>query len=1082
MTLADLSIKRPVFITAIVTILLVVGYMAMRKMPVDLFPNVTFPIVMVNTVYPGAGPEEVEVLVSKVLEEEMSTLTGIKSLRSINNEGVSTVVAEFTLETDIKYAEQQIRDKVSSAKRKLPSDIEESVIRRMDPADQPILIMSLSADLPEADLYDVAEYQVKPRLEQVNQVGLVEIIGGRKREIHVELDREKLKAYELSASTISNRIGAAGQNIPAGKFEGGKDETVMRTLGQFQTIKDIETVVVSFLGNDRPVTVKDVGQVRETVQDQKSKAYMNGNKSVFLMLYRQSGANTVAVADGVKKSISKINDSLKSSNIKADLQVVRDGANPIRANLYDVQESILIGVILTIIVVYFFLGSGRSTFITGLALPNSLIGAFFLMSLAGFSINVMSLLALSLAVGLLIDDAIVVRENIFRHAEMGKDPIKAASDGTKEVLMAVIATTMAVISVFAPMGFLSGVVGQFFKEFALTICFAMVISLFDAVTMAPMLSAYFGGAHGHGQAKKSTGIWANTMGRLLKAFDRFQSWLEDIYENVIRMTLKRPFLVIGAAIAIFAASIFSLKFVSKTFLPAQDTGEFSLSIETPPGTSLDGMSDEATKVDTVLRSNSEVLTSVMFVGGQNGQPNMATFFVNMVPRKDRKVNTTEFKERVREQMKQFAHLRPLVKDVDMMGGGIRPFTINIVGTDLKKIEEVSSQVLAKLKNHPALVDVDTGYRPGKPEFQVVPNKQRAEQLGISTTTMGMELRTLLEGATPAVFRQKGEEYDIRVRLRPEQRDLQTSFNQIYIPNVNQSLVLLKNVADPVKTTGPANITRQDRARYIQIGADINPKGPGLGAVMEDVKKMFETDIKLPPDMRYVFVGQAESFQELMASVVVAVFLGVLLIYLVLASLYESFVTPITILLVLPLAACGAFFALLIANESLNMFSMIGCIMLLGVATKNSILLVDYTNQLIQEGRTMADAIIYAGRVRLRPILMTTLALIAGMLPIAIGLNEASKQRTAMGVAVIGGLISSTLLTLVVVPAAFSYFERFRRWSLKKAHRIAGIEDLMKDAEARGSGTMDVAGAAGVVGSAAVHEVSSNGKDTNELSK
>lgn len=1045
MSLADLSIKRPVFITAIVTILIVVGVIAFKRMAVDMFPDVTFPIVTVTTIYPGAGPEEVETLVSKIYEEEMSTVTGIKTLRSTNAEGVSTVIAEFTLETDIKYAEQQIRDKVTSAKRKLPTDIEEPIIRRLDPADQPILIISLSADLPEAKLYDIAENQVKPKLEQLNQVGLVEIIGGRKREIHVELDRNKLKLHEASATSVSNRISSAGQNIPAGKVEGSKQETVVRTLGQFQSIKDIESVVVSFLGNDVPVTVSQVGRVVDTVEDQKSKAFINGEKSVFLMLYRQSGANTIAVADNVKKNIAKINDSLQVGDSKAKLQVVRDGANPIRANVFDVQESILIGIILTIIVVYFFLGSGRSTFITGLALPNSLIGAFLLMLIAGFTINIMTLLALSLAVGLLIDDAIVVRENIFRHGEMGKDPIRAASDGTKEVLMAVIATTMAVIAVFAPMGFLAGVVGQFFREFALTICFAMVISLFDAVTMAPMLSAYFGGGAGHGHTGGGTGIWANTMGRLLKSFDRFQSKLEDIYENILRWTLQHPLKVLLGATIIFVISIGSLKFIPKTFLPPQDTGEFSVSIDMPPGTSLEAMSEVAVKIDETMRANKEVLTSVMFIGGQTGQSNVATFFVNLVPSKERKMNTSEFKNVIREQLKPFAYARPLVKDVDMVGGGLRPFTLNIVGTDLKKIEEISNKLLAKLKNHPALVDVDTAYRPGKPEFQVVPDKRLAERLGVATNTMGLELRTLVEGSTPAVFREAGEEYDIRVRLQPDQRDLQATFNQVYVPNVNQSLVLLKNVSKPVATTGPASITRQDRARYIQIGADINPTGPGMAAAMADVKKFFETEEKLPSDMKYMFVGQAESFQELIDSVLIAVILGALLIYLVLASLYESFVTPITILLVLPLAACGAFFALLIMNESLNMFSMIGCVMLLGVATKNSILLVDYTNQLLAEGKDMAESVIQAGRVRLRPILMTTLALIAGMLPIAIGLNEASKQRTAMGVAVVGGLISSTLLTLVVVPAAFSYFERFRRWSLKKAHKLAGIEGLM-DAE------------------------------------
>lgn len=1050
MTLADLSIKRPVFITAIVTILLVVGVMAFKRMAVDMFPDVTLPIVTVTTLYPGAGPEEVETLVSKVYEEEMSTVTGIKTLRSMNSEGVSTVIAEFTLETDLKYAEQQVRDKVSTAKRKLPTDIQEPIIRRLDPADQPILIISLAADLPEAELFDVAENQVKPQLEQINQVGLVEIIGGRKREIHVELDRNKLKNYETSASAVSARIAAAGQNVPAGKVEGPAKETVIRTLGQFQSIKDIESVVVSFLGNDVPVTVNEVGRVVESMEDQKSRAYINGQKSIFLMVFRQSGANTIAVADNVKKSISKINDSLQTGTTKAKLTVVRDGAKPIRDNVFDVQEAILIGIILTILVVYFFLGSGRSTFITGLALPNSLIGAFFLMTLAGFTINIMTLLALSLAVGLLIDDAIVVRENIFRHGEMGKNPIKAASDGTKEVMMAVIATTMAVIAVFAPMGFLAGVVGQFFREFALTVCFAMLISLFDAVTMAPMLSAYFGGGAGHGHTG-GNGIWSKTMGRVLKAFDRFQTWLEDIYEAVLKWTLKHPIKIIVGSMAIFVFSLWTVKFIPKTFLPPADTGEFTVSVDMPPGTSMDAMTEVARKIDEKMRSNKEILSSVMFIGGQSGQSNVATFFVNLVPSKERNVNTSEFKAIVREQLKEFAFARPLVKDVDLMGAGQRPFTLNIVGTDMKQIEEVSNKVLEKLKNHPALVDADTAYRPGKPEFQVVPDKRRAERLGVATTAMGLELRTLVEGTTPAVFREKGEEYDIRVRLRPDQRDLQANFNQIYVPNVNNSLVLLKNVADPVVTTGPASISRQDRARYIQIGADIAPKGPGMGAAMADVQKMFETEIKLPPDMRYQFVGQAESFQELISSVLAAALLGILLIYLVLASLYESFVTPMTILLVLPLAACGAFFALLITGESLNIFSMIGCIMLLGVATKNSILLVDYTNQLLGEGRTMADAVVEAGRVRLRPILMTTLALIAGMLPIAIGLNEASKQRTAMGVAVVGGLISSTLLTLVVVPAAFSYFERFRRWSLKKAHKLAKIEGLMDSPDQAGSG-------------------------------
>lgn len=1041
MSLADLSIKRPVFVTALAVILVAVGLLSMKKMPVDQFPDVTFPIVIVSTTYAGAGPEEVETLVSKILEEEISTVTGIKRLSSNNIEGLSTVIAEFTLETDLKYAEQQIRDKTSSARPRLPDDIEEPVIRRIDPADQPIMILGVKANLKEAELFDLADNVIKPRIEQVNNVGKVEIIGGREREIQVQLDRNKLKDFEISATQVVGRINAVGQNIPAGKKEGEQNETVFRTLGEFKDIKDIANVVVSFLGNDVPVTVSNVGKVVDTVKDEKARAYLNGEQALFIGVYRQSGANTVAVADNIKKRVDKMKDEVAQLSPGAEVSVVRDGAKPIRANVDDVKEAIIIGVFLTIFVVFFFLGSAKSTFITGLALPNSLIGAFFLMSIAGFSINIMSLLALSLAVGLLIDDAIVVRENIFRHVEMGKSSIRAASEGTKEVMLAVIATTFAVIAVFAPIGFLDGMVGQFFKEFGLTVCFVMIISLFDALTMAPMLSAYFAGNSDH--KKESTNFFSRMIDKPLKAFDRFQTWLENIYENVLEWTIRHPIKVIGSGLLLFFISLYAAKFIPKTFLPPQDQGEFMVTLEMPPGTSLEGMAQLSQKADQTLRENKEIQYSILMIGS-SGKPNSATFYITLVPGNERSVNTTGMKDRVREQMKIYKDANPIISDISIAGGGERPFNLNIIGSDLKELEDISMKVFEKLKNHPGLLDVDIGFRPGKPEFQVVPDKQRAERLGVLTTMIGAELRTHIEGTEAAVFREKGEEYDIRVRLQDDQRDLKAAFDQIYVPNVNQSLVRLKDVAAPVETTGPSDITRQDRGRYIQIRADVSPTGPGMAAVISDINTLLTDEIKLPPGMRYGFTGQAESFQELMTNMVVAVLLGVLFIYLVLASLYESFVTPFTIMMVLPLAACGAFFALLMTMESLNIFSMIGCVMLLGVATKNSILLVDYTNQLLAEGMSYADAVVKAGKVRLRPILMTSIALIAGMLPIAIGLNEASKQRTSMGVAIIGGVISSTLLTLLVVPAAFSYMERFRIWSLAKVKKIVGVDTDLEE--------------------------------------
>ncbi|NDD05097.1 MAG: efflux RND transporter permease subunit, partial [Proteobacteria bacterium] len=433
MNLADLSIKRPIFITCIVLAIIVLGFLSMKKLGVDLFPDVTFPVVTVTTVYPGAGPAEVETLVSKVFEEEISTVSGIKRLSSRNSEGVSVVIAEFNLETDVKYAEQQIRDRVSSAKRKLPTETKEPTIRRIDPADQPIIVLSLSADLPAGKLFDLASEVIRPRFEQINQVGLVSIQGGRKREVRVELDRKKLQSYEISASQVVQAIKATGMNIPAGKVTETSKDIVYRTLGEFRNVDDVAATVVSFIGNDVPVRVGQLGRVVDELEDEKTRSYLNGKKALFLRVYRQSGANTIRVVQEVKKKVEIIQQELLNDPQKPTLQVVQDGSKPIRANVDDVTESIFFGIILTIIVVFYFLGSGRSTLITGLALPNSLLGAFILMAIAGFTINVMTLLALSLSVGLLIDDAIVVRENIFRHIEQGEDPVKAASQGTKEV-------------------------------------------------------------------------------------------------------------------------------------------------------------------------------------------------------------------------------------------------------------------------------------------------------------------------------------------------------------------------------------------------------------------------------------------------------------------------------------------------------------------------------------------------------------------------------------------------------------------------------------------------------------------------
>lgn len=1037
----ELAIRRPVFITCLFSLIIIAGYISLKSLSVDLFPNVTFPIVQVSTPYPGAGPKEIETLVTKPIEDEVASVSGIKSLSSISKEGVSIVVVEFNLNVDIKYGEQQVRDRISKVKNKLPEDAQDSIVRRVDPADQPIVMLALESSLPAGELFDLADQVVKAKIEQIDQVGLVDILGGRKREIRVELDLNKISEYEVSASSIRASLGTTGKSIPAGKIDQGDTSKVIRTLGEYRNINEIKQIPINFQNFQHNAKISEVANVADSLEDETSRTYVNGKPGVLLQVYRQSGANTVAVADKIKKKIETINSEITGKGV---LRLVQDGAKPIRANVDDVNETIVIGIILTIVVVFFFLASFRSTFITSLALPNSLLGAFILMAIAGFSINIMTLLALSLAVGLLVDDAIVVRENIFRHIEMGKSPKKASLDGTKEVLLAVIATTMTVIAVFGPIGFLQGVVGQFFKEFGLTICFAMMISLGDAITMAPMMSAYFAGkAHEPIATKKvSDNKFLAVIDHALKFVDRLQTWLEDKYVGLLKITLKRPSLVLIAAFIVFVVSLVSIKFIPKTFLPPQDNGEFMVSLDLPPGTSLEKMDKVANEIDQLLRQQKEIKQTVMTVGNVSGESNIASLFVEMVPSKQRKINTSDFKAKIRELLKPFVYANPVVKDQDRTGGGQRPFNLYLVGSDQAELEKQSLMVLDNLKKNPALLDVDTSFRPGKPEIQVDINPEKASAIGVLDSAVGNELRALVEGVTPAVFRENGKEYDVRIRLKEDQRDLKKNLQSIRVPAMNGRLTYLRLFADIKDAQGPTTINRQDRVRYINISADINPKGKGMSAAISDVKTLLEKDSPLPAGMRYKFVGQAENFQELMINIMIAMGLGVLFIYMVLASLYESFVTPFTIMLVLPLAACGAFYALLITQSSLDLFSMIGCVMLLGIATKNSIILVDYINQSIHQGMNMTDAILRAGKNRLRPILMTSFALIAGMLPVAIGLNEASKQRTSMGIAIIGGLISSTLLTLLVVPAAFEYIEKARNFGNKYLGRLVSKDDTV----------------------------------------
>ncbi len=1065
MNIGRFSIRRPVLLLSLVALLTGTGAFALSRMGVDLYPEVNFPSISITTQYPGAGPQEIEELISRPLEDELGSLSGLKTIRSQNLDGVSVVLLEFTLETDVKDAEQQARDRVARVRVRFPEDAEESQIMRFDLSDMPIARIALSADLPPAKLYDIAKERVKPRLDQVPDVGVVNIVGGRRREIQVELDRDRLRAYDLSATTIAASLRDSGRNAPLGTIPVGEREIAYRNVAQFSTIEQIKDVVVAFGDIGQSVTLDQVARVYDGLEDEQTRGYLYrapapesrsffagwfdlraadqlaaqsppaSQPALFLEVYRKSGANTVAVADAVQKRMLALNEDLAKLPGKPQLELVYDGAHDVRINIADVRGHILLGIALTVVVVYLFLGNLRSTIITGLALPNSLLGAFILMYVAGFTVNIMTLLALTLAVGLLVDDAIVVRENIFRKLEDGLPPHIASEQGVNEVAMAVVATTLTVIAVFLPVSFLGGMVGQFFRQFGLTVVFALVISLFDGLFIAPMLSAYY------------SGKTRDAPNRLVRAFDAFQTKLERLYGAALNWALRFPRTTALGALGVFIISLGSLAFVKLDFFPDADAGEFTIGLELPPGAALEATGAAALKLEERIKSLNDVRLMTVTAGGQNFEKNKAQIYVRLAPYNERERSTTEVKNEIRGWFGEFAHLRPRFEEQG--GGGGAPFQLNLRGDDLAAVERYSQQLATRLRESPDLLDVDVDYREGKPEFQIQFMPQRMQLAGVSSGAAAQELRYQAAGDVVAQLNQGGIEYDVRLRAAPDARRLDRDFQEIRVPNVQGRLVPLSALAEGARVAGPAAINREDRSRVVQIEANLAPDG-ALGSAMQYAERIVERELPPPDGIEYQFVGSAEDLADLMSNILIAFAFAILMIYLTLAALYESFLTPFTILAAIPPAVSGAFLALAITGQQMNIFSMIGVIMLLGLVVKNSILLVDHALQRVRAGEDRDAAIRHAGTHRLRPILMTTFAMIAGTLPMALGLGEVGRLRMSMGIVIIGGLIISTLVTLLVAPALFGWIDRMR---VRREQRFIQVGETLALEDARAAASL-----------------------------
>ncbi|HMU39395.1 MAG TPA: efflux RND transporter permease subunit [Pseudomonadota bacterium] len=1042
MVLSDISIKRPVFITMIMLAFVVLGGFAFRRLSVDEFPNVDLPVVTVTTVWPGAGPESVESDISKKVEEALNTVSGVKQISSQSLEGVSSVVVLFHLHVKINDAANDVREKIAKIKSDLPQDSKDSLIERFDPGDRPILALALSSDsMSVKDLTELADLSLRKKLENVPGVGKVTLVGGAKREIEVLLDPARLDARGLLPMDIINGLKSSNLDLPAGRIERGSQETLLRVAGRVKEVREFSELPLR-MPTGGVTRIGDVAILRDGTEERRSLSLVakgtvsQENKAleikqaVALEIRKQSGQNTVQVADAIREKMAELRADLPSDVV---LDVVIDNSVYIRASVHQVEEDLLLGAILTVAIVFLFLQSWRSTVITGLTLPISVIGAFTAIWAAGFTLNQLTLLALTLAIGLLIDDAIVVRENIVRHAEMGKDHVRAAKEGTDEIGLAVLATTFSIIAVFVPVAFMGGIIGRFFFQFGITISVAVLLSLFVSFTLDPMMSSVWPEPHHHGPRN----FLMRALGGFNTAFDR----MADGYKNVIAWALRHRVWTLVLTGLVFGATMALGPLIGFSFFPDTDRGEFIVLLRTPVGSSLTYTEAKTKEILSRIHEDSDIAYTYATVGaGATGTVTDGEVFVKLKPKRERKRTIFFIRPEVRDRVGQVVDVMTSVVDAGGVGGPQSALQISVKGPDLTQLETVSKQVLNAVQTTPGAVDVQISQEKTKPELRLSIDRQRAADLGVSVAEIATTLRVLVAGDLAGNFEDKsGETYNIRVRLPSTGRTSQKDIARLFVPGGmrpegGRSLVALDQVANLSRGVGPSRINRIDLAREVRITGGV--EGRPLGDVSNDIKATV-AKMELPSGYTVDLGGQTKDLKETVGYFMETLFLAIVFIYLVLASQFESFLQPLAIMLSLPLSLIGVFLAMLVSRGTMNMMSMIGLIMLMGLVTKNAILLIDNANQRRQEGLSREEALIAAGQIRLRPIMMTTLAMIFGMLPLALALGEGAEFRSPMARAVIGGLISSTILTLVVVPVVYTYFDGFGAFVTKLFRKNEG---------------------------------------------
>ncbi len=1008
MNISEIAIRRPVFTVMVTLALMVLGGMGLSRLGTDLFPDIAFPVVVVNVPYPGASPREVEQLVSKPLEDAIVSLNGIDQLKSTSREGLASVVIIFKLGVDLQDAATQVRERVAQTRFKLPNEVKEPSVARFDVGAAPVLTYTLSGagqSLPEIGQF--ARDVIKPALEQVDGVASVDVKGGAEREVHVDLDRAKIDALGLSAIGILQAIKSQNLSVPAGHYDEGTREISVRTVGELKSVDEIRSLIVATAADGSSVRLSDVGRVEDGHEELRTRIRVNGDAAVTFDVVKQSGTNTIAVSDDVSAKLALIEKTFPRG-IRADLII--EQARFIRENTHEVEVSIVFGGAMAILVILVFMLDLRSMLISSVALPTSVISTFFVMYVLKFSLNMMTLLALSLAIGLLIDDAVVVRENIQKHLERGEDPRTAALNGTKEIALSVLSTTLTVVAVFLPVAFMTGIVGQFFRQFGITIVAAVLVSLFVAFTLDPMLSSRFSKKHVPGAKDRFAGV--------KRPFEAFFRGLEETYRVVLRWTVRRKLVVGLIAVAAFVLMFPIAGLTGVDFVNAEDRGQFVVDIELPAGTKLTETAATLLPAEAKLMEDKRFVT-VLSTLGPNGEVNKVKWRIVALPKDKRTATLVELRDAARDAIqKTIPGARVVITDPPFVEGGATeaPIMVQVRAPDYETLAPLTKQFEEALKAVPGITDVDMKYTPGQPELRVSVDRDRAARAGVPVANVALALRAAIEGDEAGKLRQGKDDVPIRVRLEKGDRATMEDVLQMTILTP-KGPVALHDLANIERGEGPSAIERQDRERQIVIWAA--PKGRSLGELVPEMNAAF-AKIKLPPGASFHLDGQVKQMAESNSAMGVAFLLALVFIYIVLASQFESFLHPVTIMMTtLPLAAVGAVVGVFLSGTTLAMGSFIGIIFLLGLVTKNAILVVDRAIVRVRDhGETPLQAILEAGPERLRPILMTSAAMVLGMLPTATGRGEGSEFRSPMAIAVIGGVVSSTILSLVVVPAFY----------------------------------------------------------------